>query len=146
MSSDRKKLVVDSNLLVSAAIYPHSASVDALRLAMMFCELYRSDETTAEIEQVLLRTKFDRYFAGGGPSREDFLAIYKDAAALVPITEIATDCSDPKVNKFLSLALSVKADYLVTCDRKHLISMHPYRGISIVSESDFIQLMLKDLV
>ena len=112
----------------------------------MFCKLVRSDETTAEIEQVLLRTKFDRYFAAGEPSREDFLTIYKDAAALELVTEIATDCSDPKDNKFLSLALSVKADFLVTGDRKHLISMHPYRGIPIVSEADFVQLMLKDLV
>jgi uncharacterized protein len=111
MSFARKKVVIDSNILVSAAIYPNSASANALRLAVMFCELYRSDETTAEIEQVLLRTKFDRYFAAGGPSREDFLTIYKDAAALEPITEIATDCSDPKDNKFLSLALSVKADF-----------------------------------
>ena len=145
MSFARKKVVIDSNILVSAAIYPHSASANALRLAVMFCKLVRSDETTAEIEQVLLRTKFDRYFAVGGPSREDFLIIYKDAAALEPITEIATDCSDPKDNKFLSLALSVKADLLITGDRKHLISMHPYRGISIVSEADFVQLMLKYL-
>lgn len=145
MSFARKKVVIDSNILVSAAIYPNSTSANALRLAVMFCELYRSNEKTAEIEQVLLRTKFDRYFAAGGPSREDFLTIYKDAAALEPITEIATDCSDPKDNKFLSLALSVKADLLITGDRKHLISMHPYRGIPIVSEADFVQLMLKDL-
>jgi uncharacterized protein len=145
MSFARKKVVIDSNILVSAAIYPNSASANALRLAVMFCELYRSDETTAEIEQVLLRTKFDRYFAAGGPSREDFLTIYKDAAVLESITEIATDCSDPKDNKFLSLALSVKVDLLITGDRKHLISLHPYRGIPIVSEADFVQLMLKDL-
>jgi putative PIN family toxin of toxin-antitoxin system len=145
MSFVRKKVVIDSNILVSAAIYPNSASANALRLAVMSCELYRSDETTVEIEHVLLRTKFDRYFATGGPSREDFLTIYKDAAAIEPITEIATDCSDLKDNKFLSLALSVKADLLITGDRKHLISMHPYRGIPIISEADFVRLMLKDL-
>lgn len=92
-----------------------------------------------------MRTKFDRYFAADGPSREDFLTIYKDAAALEQIIEIATDCSDPEDNKFLSLALSVKVDLLITGDRKHLISMHPYRGIPIISETDFVQLMLKDL-
>jgi predicted nucleic acid-binding protein len=43
------------------------------------------------------------------------------------------------------LALSVKADLLITSDCKHLISMHPYKGIPIVSEADFVQLMLKDL-
>jgi uncharacterized protein len=145
MSFVRKRVVIDSNILVSAAIYPNSASANALRLAVMFCVLVRSDETTAEIEQVLLRTKFDRYFVAGGPSREDFLTIYKDAAALEAITEIEIDCSDPKDNKFLSLALSVKADLLITGDRKHLISMHPYRGIPIVSEANFVQLMLKDL-
>ena len=29
--------------------------------------------------------------------------------------------------------------------RKHLISMHPYRGIPIDSEADIVLLMLKDL-
>ena len=134
-----KKVVVDSNILISAAIYPTSASARALQLAVMFCELYRSDETTAEIEQVLLRDKFDRYFAAGGPTRADFLSIYKDVAVLAPVTKIATDCSDPKDNKFLSLALSVNADVLVSGDRKHLLSMHPYRGISILCETDFVQ-------
>ena len=36
MSFARKKVVIDSNILVSAAIYPHSASANALRLAVMF--------------------------------------------------------------------------------------------------------------
>lgn len=139
MNCATKKVVVDSNILISAAIYPGSASARALHLAVMFCQLVRSDETTAEIEQVLLRSKFDRYFSAGGPTRADFLSLYKDMAVLAPITTISTDCSDPKDNKFLSLALSVQADALVSGDRKHLLSMHPYRGIPILSEADFVQ-------
>ncbi len=37
MSFARKKVVIDSNIIVSAAIYPNSASANALRLAVVFC-------------------------------------------------------------------------------------------------------------
>ena len=47
------------------------------------------------------------------------------------------DCADPKDNKFLALALSAKADMLVTGDKKHLLPMNPYNGVSIVSIETF---------
>jgi predicted nucleic acid-binding protein len=50
MSFARKKVVIDSNILVSAAIYPNSASANALRLAVMFCELCRLNEINVAIK------------------------------------------------------------------------------------------------
>jgi putative PIN family toxin of toxin-antitoxin system len=141
MNSGRKKVVIDSNILISAAIYPNSAAAQAYRLAVAFCDVFASQETLDEVAQVLMRSKFDRYFADGGPTREQFLEDYKALVVVAEITEISTDCIDPKDNKFLSLALTVHADIIASGDQKHLIPMHPYRNISILSATDFVSVL-----
>jgi putative PIN family toxin of toxin-antitoxin system len=141
VSSGRKRIVVDSNVLVSAAIYPDSAAARAYMAAALHGDLYASEGTLAEVEQVLLRSKFDRYFAAGGPTRERFLSDYRALVRVVEVTETATDCPDPKDNQFLSLALTVKAHLIVSGDRKHLLPMHPYRGMAIVSCEELLRLL-----
>ncbi len=139
VSSERKRVVVDSNVLISAALYPDSPAALAYVAAAFHCDLYASDETLAELHQVLMRDKFDRYFALGGPTRERFLSDYRALVQLAEITEVATDCPDPKDNAFLSLALSIRADFLISGDRKHLLPMHPYRGTAILSCEQFLR-------
>jgi len=141
VNSARKRVVVDSNVLVSAAVYPDSPAALAYVTAALCCDLYASQETLTEIEQVLLRPKFDRYFAAGGPTRERFLSDYRALVNVAEVMEAVTDCPDPKDNRFLSLALSVKADMIVSGDRKHLLPMHPYRGIAILSCEAFLRTM-----
>ena len=48
-----------------------------------------------------------------------------------------TDCRDPKDNKYLELALEAGADTIVSSDGDLLV-LHPWRGIDIVSPSDFV--------
>lgn len=144
MNLGRKKVVIDSNILISAAIYPDSPSAKAYELAVTFCDLFASDETVTEVESVLLREKFDRYFSQGGSTREQFLSDYQGVVRMVEITQISTDCVDPKDNKFLSLALSCGADIIASGDHKHLIPMHPYRGIAILSAADFAGIVMQE--
>ena len=66
---------------------------------------------------------------------------YKELVVVAEITEISTDCIDPKDNKFLSLALTVRADIIASGDQKHLIPMHPYRTIEILSATDFVRVL-----
>jgi putative PIN family toxin of toxin-antitoxin system len=139
MSSDPKKIVIDTNVLLSAAIYPSSPSAQALLTAFTFCEIYHSRETLHEIRTVLNRPKFDRYFLDAEFTRDLFLAAYIDKSIEAEITQVSTDCQDPKDNMFLSLALSVGASIIVSGDTKHLIPMHPYKGIEILLPKDFDQ-------
>lgn len=46
-------------------------------------------------------------------------------------------CRHPKDNKFLELAIAGNADCIVTGD-KDLLVLHPFRGIKIISPSDFL--------
>lgn len=52
-----------------------------------------------------------------------------------------TICRDPKDNKFLELALSGQADLILTGD-DHLLSLHPWRGIPILTPQDYLALSL----
>lgn len=145
MSLDLKKVIVDTNVLLSAAIYPQSPSAQALMTAFAFCTIYRSQETLHEISTVLNRSKFDRYFGDTEFTRTMFLEAYIDKSIEAQITQISTDCADPKDNMFLSLALSTDADIIVSGDIKHLLSMHPYArtdtfaGIDILSPKAFAE-------
>ena len=135
----RRRVIVDSNVLISAALYPDSAAAQAYASAVLYCDLYASHETLAEIESVLMRPKFDRYFPAGGPTRERFLRDYRELVIFAKLTEFSSDCVDPKDNVFLSLALSINADILNSGDRKHLLPMHPYRGTAILSCEEFLR-------
>jgi len=144
MSSGLKRVVVDTNVLLSTAIYPNSPSARALTTAFAFCAMYHSPETLHEITTVLNRSKFDRYFLDTEFTRDIFLEAYIDKSIEAEITQISSDCEDPKDNMFLSLALSTNADMIVSGDIKHLISIDPYKGISILSPKDFGEFMRRE--
>jgi predicted nucleic acid-binding protein len=50
---------------------------------------------------------------------------------LVAITHTINECRDPRDDKFLELAVSGRADYLVSGD-KDLLVLHPFRMIPIL--------------
>ena len=50
---------------------------------------------------------------------------------MVDITKTITDCRDSKDNKFLELATSGHAQFILTND-KDLLVLNPYENISIV--------------
>lgn len=54
-----------------------------------------------------------------------------------PAIEIKA-CRDPDDDKFLSLAIAIKADCLITGDGR-LKELHPFRGIPILSPADFLK-------
>jgi predicted nucleic acid-binding protein len=103
MSSGRKKVVVDTDVLLSVATYPNSPSAQALTTAFAFCTGYHSKETVHEITTGLKRLKFDRYFLDMEFTRDMFLDAYMDKSIEAEITQISTDYEDPKDNIFLSL-------------------------------------------
>ncbi|WP_041257474.1 putative toxin-antitoxin system toxin component, PIN family [Fibrella aestuarina] len=135
MKTDR--FVFDTNTLISAVILPKSTAALALQKAENSGFLFTSTDTFAELESVLARPKFDRYIPLS--IRQGFLQRYKALALFLTISQPVTDCRDPKDNKFLELALSADAHYLITGDND-LLELHPYRNTQIISASQFLVL------
>ncbi len=73
-------MVVDTSVLVSAAILPKSVSGKAFELSLRNFELLASSSTERELTEVLSRPKFDRYFQA--ETRLEFLALYAEATRI----------------------------------------------------------------
>lgn len=90
----------------------------------------------AELSEVLHRTKFRRYIDAEDIRR--FLAAVTREAEWIDVRAESIACRDPKDDKFLSLAVSGHATHIVTGD-SDLLALHPFRGIAILSPSDFLE-------
>jgi uncharacterized protein len=137
MSSD-KYIVIDTSVLISALLKPHSVPAQALEYARTHFKIAVSTETLTELTKVLSRDYLARYRTVD--ERETFLVLYGELAEIIAITEHVTDCRDPKDNKFLDLALAANAHILVSSD-SDLLVLHPYRNIDIVTPSMFLQML-----
>jgi uncharacterized protein len=137
MFKDPKPIVLDSNLIVSAILSPQGVAAKAFEIADDHFELFATQETLDELRDVLSRDKFDRYI-----SRSDRLSLFEDYAQVVKVVDVdfcVDDCRDPKDNKFLALAIAMKAIAIVTGDKKDLLRMNPYRGINIIGLNSFVE-------
>lgn len=127
--------VCDTNLLVSAAIFPKSVPAQAFDKAAADCLIVVSFDTLAELFEVLNRSKFDKYI--DLETRLRFFEIYRQRSLMVEVSHSVQDCRDPRDDKFLNLALSASAQFIITGDLDLLV-LHPYRGIEIWSPAEFL--------
>ncbi|MGI6573288.1 MAG: putative toxin-antitoxin system toxin component, PIN family [Fermentimonas sp.] len=127
--------VFDTNVLVSAALSPHSVSADALKKALLTGRVTYSKYTWKELLNVLFRPKFDKYFTI--EVRQEIAVRFLQLFKAVEINEHVHVCRDPKDDMFLDLALAVRATCLITGD-KALLELHPFQNIPILSPADFL--------
>jgi putative PIN family toxin of toxin-antitoxin system len=97
-----------------------------------------SREVEEEYREVLFRPKFDRYVSA--ERRQRILDIVVVAAERIESPAAVRECRDPKDDKYLALAAAGKADVIVSSDVHDLVSMHPWRGISILSPAVYLAL------
>jgi putative PIN family toxin of toxin-antitoxin system len=129
------RVVIDTGVVVSALLLPGSVPRRAFDAAVGRGRLLVSEATVAELDAVLRRPKFDRYLSED--RRLEFLAALVRTAEVVIVADVVTDCRDPDDNKFLELAVSGSASHIITGDAD-LLTLHPYRGIEVVSPKDFL--------
>ncbi|MBI3371059.1 MAG: putative toxin-antitoxin system toxin component, PIN family [Betaproteobacteria bacterium] len=134
-TAERARIVVDTNVLISAALLPQSASARTLARAVEEFQLIQSEATLGELIDVIMRPQFVRYLDEERRSR--FLFVLAQVSKLIGVQTRVTDCSDPKDNKFLELAIDGNARLIVSGD-SHLHDMHPFRGIAIVTPAELL--------
>lgn len=129
------KIVIDTNVIISAILFNKSAPSKAVNLANKLGQILLSDTIFQEMENTLSRPKFDRYLSWD--SRRQILSQLLLESELVEITETITICRDPKDNKFLELAVSGKANFIITGDQDLLV-LNPFQGIEIITVNEFL--------
>ena len=131
------RIVFDTNVIVSALMFPRSVPRQAFNLAYSTGKILASTATTLELEEVLSRKKFEKYFSM--EERIQFVARFFADAEIIEIKEKITACRDRKDDKFLELAVNGKADYIITGDQDLLV-LHPFQNIVIISVSDYLKI------
>jgi uncharacterized protein len=135
------RVVVDTNILVSGVIKPQGtigAVIQRLRRRAYTLLLSRAtlDEVVAVLHRPKLRIKYqlsDRIL------RATLRMIVLRSELVEPDVEI-TACRDPKDNQFLEVAVSGKADVIVSGDGDLRI-LTPYEGIPIIAPNQFLAML-----
>jgi putative PIN family toxin of toxin-antitoxin system len=97
MTSNRR-IVLDTNVIVSALLLKQSAARQAFDKARTEATLLLSSATIEELNRVLKREKSNKYLLE--EERLLFLAALVKEATLVEITVTITECRDPKDNNW----------------------------------------------
>lgn len=128
------KVVLDTNVFVSAFLVPGSQGEQALLLAQRRkVELYSSVPILTETARIL-RTKFDQ-------SEQDVIEALKvigRAATIVRPSRKVAVLADVPDNRILECAVTADADLIVTGDRR-LLALKHFEEIPIVRLVDFLR-------
>ncbi len=131
--------VFDTNVLVSAHLIKGTPSDRAYKHALKIGVVAISDALMFEFTDVISRSKFDKYFDIGIAARLGLSDTIQANSILHTPVEKVTVSSDPDDDMILELALVAKAGCIITGD-PHLLKLHPFRGIPIVSPAEFLEM------
>jgi uncharacterized protein len=128
------RLVVDTNVFVSAALKESSWPGMVVRWLDKYDGLLKTAATEREVFEVLQRPRFASKIT---PYFADNVRRLFAKAELVTITEqVKGACRDPKDDMFLELALNGRAEVIVSGDAD-LLALDSFRGIPIIDAAVF---------
>ena len=135
------RVVIDTNILVRAMLNPGGSVgpvVDLLRDGS-YLFLY-SQATLNELIDVLGRPRMVHRYGLAADEVDALCALVIRRGEIVQPSRAVTACRDPKDNKFLEVAVSGRADVIVTGD-DDLKVLDPFEGIPILAPFEFLRLL-----
>lgn len=135
------RLVLDTNIVVSAALKPEGLQRTVVLLAITKpARLYISPAILSEYREVLSRPEFQ---IRKGLREQLLKLIRKRAHSLVPARRLQVT-SDPGDNIFLECADAARADYLVTGNVRHFPRF--WKKTKIITSREFVSLVAPHLI
>jgi uncharacterized protein len=135
------RLVIDTNVVVSAAVKPEGLQRTVVLLAMTKPALwYVSKPILSEYSAVLARPELK---IRKGLRRQLFQLI-KNKTRLVKPLPLAQITFDPVDNVFIECADAARADYLVTGNQRHFPKF--WKKTKIISSSEFLNVIAPHLI
>src|ERR1700676_674804 len=135
------RLVIDTNVLVSAALKPTSLQRTTFLIAISKpARLYVSQPILEEYSEVLARPEL-RIRKG---LRLQLLQLIKNHGHTVVPTRQLEATTDPAENIFLECADAARADYLVSGNQKHFPRF--WKKTKVVTPREFVSLAAPHLV
>lgn len=135
------RLVLDTNIVVSAAIKPEGLQRTVVLLVITKpARLYISPAILAEYRDVLSRPELQ---IRKGLREQLLQLIRKRAYSVVPARRLQV-ASDPGDNIFLECADAARADYLVTGNVRHFPRF--WKKTKIITSREFVSLVTPHLI
>jgi putative PIN family toxin of toxin-antitoxin system len=135
------RLVIDTNIVVSAALKPDGLQRTVILLAITKpARLYVSDAILSEYREVLSRPELQ--IRKG--LRQQLLQLIGNRAHLVAPPRTLRVTSDPDDNIFLECADAARADYLVTGNQRHFPKF--WKKTKVITSREFINIVAPHLI
>ena len=135
------RLVIDTNVLVSAALKPESIQRTALVLAVTKpARFYVSRPILVEYADVLARPELS---IRKGVRQQLLQLIKNDSHIVAPLRRLEV-AGDPDDNMFIECADAAQADYLVTGNQKHFPRF--WKKTKIITTRELISLAAPHLI
>jgi putative PIN family toxin of toxin-antitoxin system len=135
------RLVIDTNVVVSAALKPEGLQRTVVLLAMTKPVLwYVSDAMVSEYAMVLARPELKIR-----PNlRHQLLQLIKNHTRVVSPSRLAQVTFDPADNMFVECADAARADYLVTGNQRHFPKF--WKNTKIITTREFLSVIAPHLL
>lgn len=142
------RVVLDTNVLVSAMLVPNRNPAQIVRLVLVGeVNLVISQEIIEEARRVFLYPKLVKMMKRNKVSPDDLDVVIDKICSIAVMTpgERTVDVikDDPSDNAVLACAVEGETDYIVSGDH-HLTDLHEFQGIPIVSPATFLALVKKN--
>jgi putative PIN family toxin of toxin-antitoxin system len=132
----RPKIVIDTNVYVSGLNFKGKPRDILDMIWKKEIEVYISLFILKELEDTL-----EKDFGWDKEAIKDVIERIKVKTNQVQTsTRISVIRGKDEDNRILECAITAKAQYIVSGDKKHLLSLGEYQGIKIISPADFLNL------
>ena len=136
-------IVPDENVFVSGttiATTPPAQIMQAWKNDQI--EVATSEPILESLEKVLSYEKVRRLTKMSKEEIESYITYVRSSAIVVPGTTPVNISSDPKDNKIFACAIEAKAGYIVSGDKKHILSIDSYKDIKTINPRNFVEKVL----
>lgn len=130
------KVVFDTNILISAIIFGGNPR-QCLELAR---EGRIKLVTSKSILLELAKKLEEKFLWKDADIKEVIIAISEFAQLVEPKERTNIIKQDPPDNRILECAKEAGVDYIVSGDKKHLLSLKKFEGIPIISANEFLKI------
>lgn len=131
----RERVVCDTNILISALIFPGGSPDELINLARIGeIDLYISPSILNEFKRVLE----EKFGYTESEIKQRSQRIINISTLINPSEKLSVVKGDESDNRILECAIAAKAHFVVSGD-KHLQALGEFQSIKIVSASEFLK-------
>jgi len=130
-----QRVVLDTNVYISAILFGGTPEKIRKLSKERKIELLISEAIIAEVAEVL-RKKFNWESWQISQIIND---IRKTATLVIPHQTLSVVKKDEDDNRILECGVEGKAQYIISGDKRHLLSLKQYQGIKILSPANFLK-------